>query len=90
MKIITRLTNAIGQQCKAKNYSLVIAESCTGGGIAYAITSNCNSSTLLERGYVTYSLIAKTEVLGVSDYVLQTHGAVSVEIAMDQRNYLVK
>ena len=60
---------------------LATAESCTGGGIAYFITSIPGSSQWLERGFVTYSNEAKQEMLHVPRDELINFGAVSEEIA---------
>ena len=56
---------------------LTAAESCTGGMIAAACTDLAGSSAWFERGFVTYSNAAKTEMLGVDDALLQRFGAVS-------------
>jgi nicotinamide-nucleotide amidase len=58
----------------------VTAESCTGGGLAAALTEVPGSSQWFERGYVTYSNAAKIQELGVDRGVLEQHGAVSVEV----------
>ena len=58
-----------------------VAESCTGGLVAAAITEIPGSSAVLDRSFVTYSNDAKREVLKVSDDVLDTFGAVSVATA---------
>ncbi|MBC7952981.1 MAG: CinA family protein [Rhodospirillaceae bacterium] len=60
---------------------LVTAESCTGGMVSAALTAIAGSSTVLERGFVTYSNEAKAEMLGVPMALIQTHGAVSEEVA---------
>ena len=57
------------------------AESCTGGLIAAACTSLAGSSDWFERGFVTYSNEAKTEMLGVPATLIEEHGAVSAEVA---------
>ncbi|MBI5163501.1 MAG: CinA family protein [Magnetospirillum sp.] len=57
------------------------AESCTGGLIAAALTAIPGASTVVERGFVTYSNDAKTEMLGVPAALIATHGAVSAEVA---------
>ncbi len=64
-----------------KGLLLVTAESCTGGLIASAITDRAGSSTIFDRGFVTYSNESKREQLGVSAEILSTHGAVSRECA---------
>ena len=56
------------------------AESCTGGGVAAALTSVAGSSRWFERGFVTYSNDAKQEMLGVAAETLQRHGAVSAAV----------
>ncbi|MEW5757066.1 MAG: CinA family protein [Pseudomonadota bacterium] len=56
---------------------LATAESCTGGGVAHALTAVAGSSGWFERGFVTYSNEAKREMLGVRPETLQTFGAVS-------------
>jgi nicotinamide-nucleotide amidase len=58
-------------------WMLATAESCTGGLIAGACTDLAGSSTWFERGFVTYSNAAKTELLGVHTALIDTHGAVS-------------
>jgi nicotinamide-nucleotide amidase len=60
---------------------LVTAESCTGGMIAAALTDIAGSSLVVERGFVTYSNAAKTELLGVDAAIIQAKGAVSAEVA---------
>lgn len=60
---------------------LTAAESCTGGGLCYWLTSVPGSSNWFERGFVTYSSKAKNEMLGVGWDVLNTFGAVSRETA---------
>lgn len=58
------------------------AESCTGGLVAAALTSIAGSSAVVDRGYVTYSNQAKSEMLGVAEPLIATHGAVSAPVAM--------
>ena len=60
---------------------LVLAESCTGGLIAGTITGVAGASSVLERGWVTYSNEAKQEELGVDPAIIDAHGAVSAETA---------
>jgi nicotinamide-nucleotide amidase len=62
---------------------LATAESCTGGGIAVAVTAVAGSSGWFERGFVTYSNESKVELLGVSPATLARHGAVSEETASE-------
>ena len=60
---------------------IATAESCTGGLIAAACTSLAGSSDWFERGFVTYSNDAKSEMLGVPAALIAAHGAVSAEVA---------
>ncbi len=82
MKTIEILAREIGDKLKNHGFSLVLAESCTGGGIAYAITHIEGSSQWFDRGFVTYSNEAKQQMLGVSAQLLAAHGAVSEEVAV--------
>lgn len=61
--------------------TLATAESCTGGMISAACTDLAGSSAWFERGFVTYSNAAKTELLGVDAALIAAHGAVSEEVA---------
>jgi nicotinamide-nucleotide amidase len=65
----------------SKGWMLATAESCTGGLIAGACTELAGSSTWFERGFVTYSNAAKTELLGVDAALIEAHGAVSEPVA---------
>ncbi len=60
---------------------MATAESCTGGLIAGAITDVAGSSDVFDRGFVTYSNAAKTEMLGVPPALITDHGAVSEPVA---------
>lgn len=64
-----------------KGWKIALAESCTGGLLAAAITHRPGSSQVFERGYVTYSNDAKMECLGVSSTTLEKYGAVSDQTA---------
>ena len=66
---------------RGRGWMLTSAESCTGGLIAAACTSLAGSSDWFERGFVTYSNAAKTELLGVPAALIEQHGAVSAEVA---------
>lgn len=61
--------------------TVAVAESCTGGLVAAALTEVPGSSAVLDRGFVTYSNEAKTEMLGVSEDLIDTFGAVSIAVA---------
>ena len=69
------------ERCRARGLKLATAESCTGGMIAAALTEIAGSSDVVERGFVTYSNEAKTELLGVPAALIAAHGAVSAEVA---------
>ena len=66
---------------RAAGRTVALAESCTGGLVAAALTEVAGSSAVLDRGFVTYSNDAKREVLGVPADLLDTFGAVSVATA---------
>ncbi|MFN3463764.1 MAG: CinA family protein [Terricaulis sp.] len=70
------------KQTKARGYTIATAESCTGGLIAASLASVPGASASLERGFVTYSNAAKTELLGVPAELIRVHGAVSREVAL--------
>jgi len=65
------------------DWRIVTAESCTGGGLAYELTSLPGSSCWFERGFVTYSNEAKQELLGVSPLTLANFGAVSEQVVLE-------
>jgi nicotinamide-nucleotide amidase len=66
---------------RLRGQTIATAESCTGGLIAAALTDVAGSSDVFERGFVTYSNAAKTELLGVPALLINRHGAVSEEVA---------
>jgi nicotinamide-nucleotide amidase len=72
-----RLAVEAGRALKAKGWMLVTAESCTGGWVAEAVTMVPGSSEWFERGFITYTDLAKQQMLGVQTATLQAHGAVS-------------
>ena len=78
---ITELAQNIIEKTQQKNVMIALAESCTGGMIAAALTDISGSSAVLDRGFVTYSNQAKIDVLGVSNTTLAQHGAVSEQTA---------
>ena len=75
------LAAEVGRALLAAGLRAVTAESCTGGGLASALTDVPGSSQWFERGYVTYSNAAKMQDLGVERLTLETHGAVSASVA---------
>jgi nicotinamide-nucleotide amidase len=72
---------AVLAACRQAGLKLVTIESCTGGLIAATLTEIAGSSDVVERGFVTYSNEAKTELVGVPAALIQKHGAVSEEVA---------
>jgi nicotinamide-nucleotide amidase len=66
---------------RSRGLMLATAESCTGGLVAALLTEIAGSSSVVERGFVTYSNAAKQELLGVAPSLLATRGAVSTEVA---------
>ncbi|MDZ4142503.1 MAG: CinA family protein [Methylotenera sp.] len=79
---LLNLAKELGTKLKTSGYTLALAESCTGGMVAQAVTSVAGSSTWFDRGFVTYSNAAKMEMLGVPSQILETFGAVSKETAI--------
>jgi nicotinamide-nucleotide amidase len=75
------LVEQLAAQLLQRQWLLATAESCTGGLIAGACTDVSGSSAWFERGFVTYSNAAKTELLGVPATLIDTHGAVSEAVA---------
>lgn len=69
--------------CTARGVMAATAESCTGGMIAAALTDVPGSSSVVDRGFVTYSNEAKMEMLGVGRATLDAYGAVSRETALE-------
>ncbi|WP_211369198.1 CinA family protein [Roseospira navarrensis] len=68
--------------CRERNLTLATAESCTGGLLTASLTAIPGSSAVVDRGYVTYTNAAKTQILGVEQELLDTVGAVSEETAV--------
>jgi len=77
------LAEAVGAALKARALQLVTAESCTGGWIGEAVTMVPGSSLWFDRGFITYTYISKTEMLGVSTQTLERHGAVSEQTVIE-------
>ena len=76
-----REAEALLQACRERHLMIATAESCTGGLIAATLTAIAGSSDVVERGFVTYSNAAKTEMLGVPADLIARVGAVSEEVA---------
>ena len=66
-----------------RNWMIATAESCTGGLLAAAITDVAGSSAVFDRGFVTYSNAAKTDLLGVRAATIARYGAVSTEVVTE-------
>lgn len=77
---MTRLAEQAGRALLAARLRVSTAESCTGGGVASALTDVPGASNWFERGYVTYSNEAKVQDLGVDAQLLAAHGAVSAVV----------
>ena len=75
------LAVTVGRSALARGVRIATAESCTGGLVAGVITAVAGSSDWFDRGFVTYSNAAKTDLLGVSPTIIEEYGAVSAETA---------
>ena len=75
------LCAGLAQALQARGWMMATAESCTGGLIAAQCTELAGSSLWFERGFVTYSNAAKTELIGVPAALIAAHGAVSEPVA---------
>ena len=75
------IARQVGELLERKGFLLATAESCTGGWIGEALTAIPGSSAWFERGFITYSNLAKREMLGVNPDILKECGAVSLETA---------
>jgi nicotinamide-nucleotide amidase len=79
--VVNGQVQRLAQALREKGWMLATAESCTGGMIAAACTDVAGSSEWFERGFITYSNEAKTELLGVDAALIAAHGAVSEVVA---------
>lgn len=75
------LAAAVIASARARGWTVATAESCTGGLVAGALTAVAGSSAVVDRGFVTYSNAAKSELLGVAPGLIVDHGAVSEAVA---------
>ena len=75
---ITDLARRVVEENAKIGRSITVAESCTGGLVAAALTEIAGSSAVLDRGFVTYSNDAKMQMLGVASDIIETFGAVSI------------
>jgi nicotinamide-nucleotide amidase len=78
---LTALAQRVVDENRAIGRKIALAESCTGGLVAAALTEIDGSSAVLDRGYVTYSNEAKMECLDVASDIIETFGAVSIACA---------
>lgn len=78
-----QLSQRLGEQLLQRNWRIATAESCTGGGVAAAITAIPGSSTWFEYGIVSYANAAKEKLLGVSSETLAREGAVSEAVVIE-------
>jgi nicotinamide-nucleotide amidase len=81
--VIEKLVKEIGFVLKKRDAKLVTAESCTGGGLSYWITSVPGCTEWFDRGFVTYSDASKVELLGVNRATILSFGAVSEQTARE-------
>ena len=77
-KDIEDMAQRVIEENIAAGRTITVAESCTGGLVAAALTEIAGSSAAFDRGFVTYSNEAKMEMLGVSSDIIETFGAVSI------------
>ncbi|MEO1885418.1 MAG: nicotinamide-nucleotide amidohydrolase family protein [Methylococcales bacterium] len=89
-KELVELARQLGEKLKQKGIKLVTAESCTGGGVAQAITDTPGSSAWFDRGFITYSNQAKIEMLQVQPSTLAQYGAVSEQVALEMVEGAIK
>ena len=84
------LAKELGVALKARGFMLALAESCTGGMAAQAVTSVAGSSAWFDRAFISYSNPAKMEMLGVKYETLQLFGAVSEQTAAEMAQGALK
>jgi nicotinamide-nucleotide amidase len=80
---LMQLSEQVGLALKARGATVTTAESCTGGWVAKTLTDIAGSSAWFERGFVTYSNEAKSQMIGVSEATLLEHGAVSEPVVVE-------
>lgn len=78
---LIQAATALLAECRTRGVMLATAESCTGGLIAAVLTEVAGSSDVLDRGFVTYSNAAKSDMLGVPPELIEANGAVSGPVA---------
>lgn len=80
-KDVDLLARRVLDLARAAEVTLATVESCTGGLVAGALTAIAGSSDVVDRGFVTYSNAAKTDLVGVPATLIEAHGAVSEPVA---------
>lgn len=80
---VETLVQTLANLLKERQWTLATAESCTGGGLSYALTSLAGSSDWFERGFITYSNQAKIDLLNLKTHTLNSFGAVSEQTARE-------
>jgi PncC family amidohydrolase len=80
------LINKVSDELKKHHVTIATAESCTGGLLAHTLTNVSGSSAYFNRGVISYSNQAKTQLLGIPEKLIQKHGAVSKEVAAAMAN----
>lgn len=90
MSELAQLADQFLKACQSAGILAATAESCTGGLIVALLTDIPGSSSMVDRGFVTYSNEAKQEMLGVRAQTLEKHGAVSRETALEMAEGALK
>ncbi len=80
-EVLSIMVEDLFEACVEQNLTLALAESCTGGLISGCITSVAGASKVFDRGFITYTNQAKTDMLGVPVHMIEEHGAVSENVA---------
>jgi nicotinamide-nucleotide amidase len=80
---IIKLATEVLELARINGHQIATAESCTGGLIIGALTEIAGSSDVVDRGFITYSNLAKQQAIYVNPVTLETHGAVSEETAAE-------
>jgi len=89
-KTVQELAQVLGEKLTQAGLVVATAESCTGGGVAYAITEISGSSQWFDRSFITYSNGAKTQMLGIDDTLIHQFGAVSEQVVEQMAMAAVK
>ncbi|GLS92446.1 competence damage-inducible protein A [Psychromonas marina] len=89
-KTVQELAQLLGDKLTQAGLVAATAESCTGGGVAYAITEISGSSLWFDRSFITYSNDAKMQMLEVDKVLIDKHGAVSEQVVKEMAINAVK